>query len=204
VGDTHASPKKNNNQMIHNHKTSIDEKSVSATYTYLRIGFGLVWVIDAALKYQPAFYHGILTAVKGSDAGSVSWLNPWFHFWYRTIGAAPMVWAVLIIAIETLIALSLLLGVARRANYILGAIFSFFIWSIAEGFGGPYVAGSTDIGAGIIYVFVFIALLALDNVTEPQYCLDTIIANRYNRDQNSGKLSSASTLRSHADQTVKV
>ncbi len=32
------------------------------------------------------------------------------------------------------------------------------IWSTAEGFGGPYTAGSTDIGAAIIYVLVFLAL----------------------------------------------
>jgi thiosulfate dehydrogenase [quinone] large subunit len=32
------------------------------------------------------------------------------------------------------------------------------IWSTAEGFGGPYAAGSTDIGAAIIYVLVFVAL----------------------------------------------
>lgn len=32
------------------------------------------------------------------------------------------------------------------------------IWSTAEGFGGPYHAGSTDVGAAIIYPLVFAAL----------------------------------------------
>ena len=35
---------------------------------------------------------------------------------------------------------------------------SLVIWSTAEGFGGPYAPGSTDIGAAIIYLVVFLAL----------------------------------------------
>ncbi len=37
------------------------------------------------------------------------------------------------------------------------------MWSVAEGFGGPYVPGtSTDVGAAIIYSLVFLALLLVD------------------------------------------
>jgi nitrite reductase (NO-forming) len=32
------------------------------------------------------------------------------------------------------------------------------VWTTAEGFGGPYKAGSTDIGTAIIYVLVFAGL----------------------------------------------
>ena len=37
------------------------------------------------------------------------------------------------------------------------------MWSVAEGFGGPYVPGtSTDVGSAIIYSLVFLALLLVD------------------------------------------
>ena len=36
--------------------------------------------------------------------------------------------------------------------------FSLLVWSVGEAFGGPYAAGSTDIGTAIIYAFVFAAL----------------------------------------------
>jgi hypothetical protein len=37
------------------------------------------------------------------------------------------------------------------------------VWSVAEGFGRPYVPGtSTDVGAAIIYSLVFLALLLVD------------------------------------------
>ena len=34
-------------------------------------------------------------------------------------------------------------------------LLSFMIWSTAQGFGGPYGAGSTDVGVSIIYILVF-------------------------------------------------
>jgi hypothetical protein len=38
-----------------------------------------------------------------------------------------------------------------------------FVWSVAEGFGGPYVPGTTtDVGAAIIYSLVFLARLLVD------------------------------------------
>ena len=45
------------------------------------------------------------------------------------------------------------------------------IWTTAEGLGGPYKAGSTDIGAAIIYVLVFAGLYLA--MAGRQYGLDT-------------------------------
>jgi thiosulfate dehydrogenase [quinone] large subunit len=141
----------------------------------IRLGFGVIWAVDAAFKFEPAFYHNVLASVKAHAAGEPAWLNPWFHMWYAILGASSGFWAVFLIVVETGIALSLLLGFARKANYLLGAVFSFLIWSVAESFGGPYVAGSTD---GIIYVIVFLALYGFDGLVRPKLCVDTLIARR--------------------------
>lgn len=162
-------------------RSTRNKRLASNMYLAMRWAFGAVWSVDAALKYEPAFYHGVLNMIKGADAGGPGWLNPWFHLWYQIIGMAPGIWAIVIIAVETAIALSLLLGLARRYTYVAGAAFSFLIWGVAEGFGGPYVAGSTDVGAGIIYALLFVSLLALDTVAEPRYCLDTLIAPNLRR-----------------------
>jgi hypothetical protein len=45
------------------------------------------------------------------------------------------------------VAAALIFGFARKSTYIAAAVFSLLIWSTAEGFGGPYTAGSTDVGA---------------------------------------------------------
>jgi nitrite reductase (NO-forming) len=42
-------------------------------------------------------------------------------------------------------------------------VFALFIWSIPEGFGGPFVPGATDVGAGLVYVLVFATLIVMDH-----------------------------------------
>jgi thiosulfate dehydrogenase [quinone] large subunit len=146
----------------------------------IRILFGVIWTIDAAFKYKPAFFHNhaLISYIKVVDSGMPSWLNPWFHTWFRIIGAQPTFFAFMILVIETLIAISLLFGIARRLNYVLAIPFSFLLWSVGENFGGPYVAGSTDIGAGFIYVIVFLLLYFADSITTPSWSLDPYIGKR--------------------------
>jgi uncharacterized membrane protein YphA (DoxX/SURF4 family) len=159
-------------------KSSLNNQVIAKRLAALRIGFGIIWLIDAAFKFEPAFYRGILGTIKSADGGEPAWLNPWFHAWYRIIGSNPHFFAVLLIIIESLIALSLLLGIARRITYLGGALLSFLIWAIGEGFGGPYVAGSTDIGAGIIYVFVFLLLYAVDSSFAPAWSIEPYIKSK--------------------------
>jgi thiosulfate dehydrogenase [quinone] large subunit len=149
--------------------------TLSRRIASLRILFGVIWAVDAAFKFEPAFYHGLLSFVMAKDAGEPGWLNPWFHAWYKIIAFDPMLLAVIIIIIETLIAVSLLFGIARRLNYALAIPFCFLIWGIGEAFGGPYVAGTTDINAGFIYVMVFLFLYVIDGLVPPSWSLDPII-----------------------------
>jgi len=63
--------------------------------------------------------------------------------------------------VETLIAVGLLLGLARRLVYLGGALWSLAIWVVPEAFGGSFLAGATDIGTAIMYVLVFAVLYAI-------------------------------------------
>jgi uncharacterized membrane protein YphA (DoxX/SURF4 family) len=158
--------------------TKINISSLSKRIATVRIAFGVIWAIDAIFKFEPVFYRSLLVMIKATDAGEPHWLNPWFNTWYRIIGANPHLFAVIIIILETLISLSLILGIARRMNYALAAVFSFIIWGVGEAFGGPYVSGSTDVGAGIIYVLLFILLYYVDGVIPASWNLDTNISKR--------------------------
>ena len=96
---------------------------------------------------------------RGSASGSIFSVRGWIFFVY------------LVATVEALIAAALILGFARKITYVSAAGFSFLIWSTAEGFGGPYTAGSTDVGASIIYVVVFLGLLALNlNAAPACFC----------------------------------
>ena len=128
-------------------------------YWIVRLGFGLIWGIDATLKWLPGFRDGYLMMIRGSAEGQPSWLLPFFHFWARAVAPAPGLFAVLTAVAETAVCLSLLLGIAQRAGFIFGAGLGLLIWAVGEGFGGPYVSGATDIGCAIMYSVLFAALL---------------------------------------------
>jgi len=156
----------------------LDIAKLSKHIAAIRIGFGVIWIIDAAFKFESVFYRGLLQYVKSKDSGEPKWLNPWFHTWYSIIGSNQHLFAVILIVAESLVAVSLLFGLARRSSYLLGGVMAFLIWGVGEAFGGPYVSGSTDVGAGIIYCFVFAMLFVADGVIQPSWALDNILSKK--------------------------
>ena len=61
-----------------------------------------------------------------------------------------------------LLGLALIFGFIKKIAYSLGIVLSLLIWSIPEGFGGPYGPSSTDVGTAVIYAIVFIALILIN------------------------------------------
>lgn len=153
--------------------------NLSRHVAILRIVFGFMWVIDASFKWRPAFRDNFLSQIQSAGDGQAKWLQGWFNFWANFMGHNPHLFAYLVAIIESLIALALLIGLARRATYLAAAIFSLLIWAIAEGFGGPYGSDSTDIGTGIVYAVVFLALYGLDRLaTTARWSIDNYLVKR--------------------------
>ncbi len=145
----------------------------------VRVGFGVIWAIDAAFKWRPGFHGDFIDLVSQASQGQPKWLHWWFKFWVDTVASHPQVWAYAIAVLETLIAVALILGFARKITYIVATITALGIWSIAEGFGGPYTASSTDIGAAVMYAVVALALLVLSLQCGPShYSVDHLIEKR--------------------------
>lgn len=115
----------------------------------LRITFSVVWLVDAVLKWLPGFRSSYMTGLMGEAQGQPGWLHPWFNFRINLQHSQVTFFAYLVAVIETLIALALIFGFARKITYILAIVFSVLIWSTAEGFGGPYTSGASDIGTAL-------------------------------------------------------
>ena len=146
--------------------------------SFIRIILGTVWLIDGSLKFQPGFVDSFSGLIK--SAGQPGWLQPWFNFWYNvTVGnAAPFVYGIGILEIS--LGVALVLGVVRKLAYMGGLILSLLIWAVPEGFGGPYGPGSTDIGTGIAYSFVFLSLIIINAMSgTSKYSLDYLIERRF-------------------------
>jgi uncharacterized membrane protein YphA (DoxX/SURF4 family) len=145
----------------------------------LRITFGLIWLIDAALKWLPGFRASYMSVIMDETQGQPGWLQPWFHFWIRFQHPDAMFLAYLAAVAETLIAVALIAGFARKLTYLSAIAFSLLIWGTAEGFGGPYTTGASDIGTAIIYAVVFAGLLALSYYAGPaRYSADYYIEQK--------------------------
>ena len=129
-------------------------------FALLRIVFGLVWAVDAVFKWTPEIRLHITDVLTQAQAGQPALEAAWINFWVHVATLLdPVVFGCLIAVIETLLALSLITGLFSRSIMYLGVAFAFMVWSVPQGFGGPYAPGATDIDSGIIYLLVFVALI---------------------------------------------
>ena len=148
--------------MMRNQKPSRPEGIVSGRRLtgigVLRIVFGVVWAIDAWFKWQPDFRANFTSYLSGAQADQPLLVHHWIGFWINTVNVDPSAFSYLVAIGETAVAVGLILGLLSNLTYLVGTALAFVIWSTAEGFGGPYQAGSTDIGAAVIYILVFAGL----------------------------------------------
>ncbi len=148
----------------------------------LRVAFGLIWVVDAALTWTPKFAAHYVGYLHNAAAGQAAWSAWWFDMWIAIVTPHAMLFVWLTRLAETTLAIALLFGVARKTTYVLGALFSLLVWSTAEGFGGPYSVGAANMGTALVYVLVFIALITLNyRAGSSPYSLDALIERRFPR-----------------------
>ncbi|HQU08051.1 MAG: hypothetical protein B7X04_03490 [Parcubacteria group bacterium 21-54-25] len=128
------------------------------SFAVLRIIFGVVWLIDASFKWNTAFLDNFTKYLIEGAQGQPAVVQDWINFWVHTVSINPHFFGVIVAIAETAIALGLIFGAFTKLAMSGGIALALVIWSTAEGLGGPYVPGSTDIGTAIIYVIVFVAL----------------------------------------------
>jgi nitrite reductase (NO-forming) len=126
----------------------------------VRIVFGVLWAVDATFKWLPGFIHGQTLGDELGKAADVQTpvIHQWLSMWHSIGTSSPGAFAVGTAIVETLIALGLILGAFSNVVLIGSAVFSFGIWSSAEGFHLPWKSGMTDLGPSVGYIFASLAL----------------------------------------------
>lgn len=146
----------------------------------VRAAFGIIWAVDAFLAWQPAFSAHYVGYLENAAQGQPAWLGSWFAFWLAVVTPHASLFVWLTRLLDTLVALGLLLGLVRRWIYVIGGGFSLLIWATAEGLGGPYVAGTSNLGPALAYVLVFVALIIFDRLEgRTPYSLDYYLEERW-------------------------
>ena len=145
-----------------------------------RIIFGLVWAVDAILKWQPQFQNTFVEQVAAARDGQPGLIQGWISFWTNIVTVNPLLFARMEATTETALAVFLILGIFSNLTFITGIFLSLGIWAIPEGLGGPYVPGqSTDIGTAFPYALLFAVLLFLS--AGSYYGLDQWFTSRLGR-----------------------
>ena len=153
--------------------------NIHSLKSIIRIAFGAVWLVDGYLKFlgSPSDYAKM---IQSAADGQPAWLQPWFSMWYSLVSSNPTFFVYSIGIGEIALALALVFGFMRKVSYISGIVLSLVIWTVPEGFGGPYGSGSSDIGTGIVYSFVFLLLLVINASFGPsKYSIDARIERRF-------------------------
>jgi cytochrome oxidase Cu insertion factor (SCO1/SenC/PrrC family) len=132
----------------------------------LRLGFGLIWLLDGLLQAQPQMAGGMPSVLQPTADGSPSWVvdmaNWGANLWnYHPIAAAAStVWIQIGIGLWMIFAVR---GWSVRLAALSSVAWGLIVWSFGESFGGILAPGLTVLfgapGAVLLYVVAGALLL---------------------------------------------
>jgi cytochrome oxidase Cu insertion factor (SCO1/SenC/PrrC family) len=135
--------------------------------TILRIGFGIIWVFDGILQFQPSMPLGLANdVVRPTVSGAPSWLHPLMFHAITLWNAHPIDLATGTAWIQVGIGLALISSNAAIGRYaaVVAAGWAALVWVVGEGVGGAFASGASILfgwpGATLFYCVaaVWIAL----------------------------------------------
>jgi hypothetical protein len=135
--------------------------------TILRIGFGIIWVFDGILQFQPSMPLGLANdVVRPTVAGAPSFLHPLMLHAIALWNTHPIGLATGTAWIQVGIGLALISSNAAIGRYaaVVAAGWAALVWVIGEGAGGAFASGASILfgwpGATLFYcaAAVWIAL----------------------------------------------
>jgi hypothetical protein len=130
----------------------------------LQVALGLVWLLDAALQFQPymfgrGFVTGVLTPAEAGNPGAVASPALWAA---RLISHDVPAWNSAFAVIQVAVALGLLWRPTVKAALAASIVWALSVWWLGEGLGGLLTGAASPLtGApGAVILYALIALLA--------------------------------------------
>ena len=146
-------------------RTAIDPHSAGLAWReprarkVLRVGFGLLWLLDGLLQAQPQMAAGMPAQLQAADGGSPGWVvdlvNWGANIWsYHPIAAAAStVWIQIGIGLWLIFAVR---GWSLRLAALSSVAWGLIVWSFGEAFGAIFAPGLTVLfgapGGVLLYV----------------------------------------------------
>jgi nitrite reductase (NO-forming) len=131
----------------------------------VRIAYGIIWLIDGVLEWQPAAFHNFLQLITAVGQGQPAPLAALISAGQAVVAINPILANALLAALETAIGLSLITNTLSRWALRISALLAAMIWVFGQGLGMVFMAGATDIQSGPLYVLVSVMLLKAQPAT---------------------------------------
>src|SRR6266571_1354181 len=125
----------------------------------MRIAFGVIWLIDGVLEWQPADFHNFLQLITAMSQGQPAPLGAVISAGQAVVAINPTLANGLLAALETAVGLSLITNMLSRWALGISVLLAALIWVFGQGLGMVFMAGSTDVQSGPLYVLVSLMLL---------------------------------------------
>jgi len=125
----------------------------------VRIAFGVIWLIDGALEWQPADFHNFSQLILAASQGQPAPLAAVISAGQAVVAINPILANTLLAALETAIGVSLISNRLSRWALGVSALLAAMIWVFGQGLGMVFMPGATDIQSGPLYVLVSLMLL---------------------------------------------
>lgn len=121
--------------------------------------FGVIWLVDGVLEWQPADFHNFLQLITAMSQGQPAPLGAVISAGQAVVAINPTLANGLLAAVETAVGLSLITNTLSRWALRLSVLLAALIWVFGQGFGMVFMAGATDVQSGPLYVLVSLMLL---------------------------------------------
>ena len=129
----------------------------------LQVTLGVIWLLDAALQYQPAMFTKAFPAqmLAPSAAGEPGFVSGPVLLSVRLISAHPEAWNAAFATIQLALAAGLLLRPTARAALAGTIAWSLSVWWLGEGLGGIFTGLATPLagGPGAAVLYALLAVL---------------------------------------------
>jgi hypothetical protein len=127
----------------------------------LQVGLGVIWLLDAALQYQPYMFTRMfpdMMLAPASMGGQPAFVSGPVLGAARLFGSAPAVWNALFATIQLALAVGLLCRPTVRAALAGTVAWALAVWLLGEGLGGLFTAAADPLtgapGAALLYAFL--------------------------------------------------
>jgi len=149
--------------------------------TYLRWGFGLVWLVDGILQFQISMPLGLANnVVSPLTVNTPSWLHSLMNHSVYLWNSHPVNLAVGVAWLQVGIGLALLVsnGMTGRIAGLISALWATLIWLIGNGAGGIFVSGASFLfgwpGATVFYAIAGVWLFLKPEIFHRWFSMVTL------------------------------